>query len=120
MPFSPSSILSNAGRPKGRVHKELGSLSQHKPMQCPLYGEHLASSLPLHLLDKIHDSNNLKGSALFGSDCHRFLSALVGKATPLILVGQKAERSGVLAFNWLSLSPLSFYPDFLAIGATHL
>lgn len=60
MSFSPFSILSKAGRPKGRVHKELGSLSQHKPMQCPLYGEHLASLLPLHLLDKIHDSNNLK------------------------------------------------------------
>lgn len=44
----------------------------------------------------------------------------MGKATPFILVGQKAERSGILAFNWLSLSPLSFYPDFLAIGATHL
>lgn len=57
---------------------------------------------------------------MFGLDFYRFLSAIVGKATPLILVGQKAERSGVLAFNWLFLSPLSFYPDFQAMDATHL
>ena len=60
MSFNPSSILSKAGRPKGRVHKGLGSLPQRTSMQCPLYREHLASSLPSHLLDKIHDSNNLK------------------------------------------------------------
>lgn len=57
---------------------------------------------------------------MLGSDFYQFLSAIVGKATPLILVGQKAERSGVLAFNWLSLSPVSFYPDFQAIDATHI
>lgn len=56
---------------------------------------------------------------MFGSGFYRFLSAIVGKATPLILVGQKAERSGVLALNWLSLSPLSFYPDLQAIDGTH-
>lgn len=41
MSSSPSSILSNAGRPKGRVHKDLGSLPQRTSMQCPLYPEHL-------------------------------------------------------------------------------
>lgn len=51
MPFSPSYILSNAGRLKGRAHKELGSLPQRTSMQCPLYREHLVSSLPLYLLD---------------------------------------------------------------------
>lgn len=68
----------------------------------------------------MHDSNNLKGARFVCSEFHRFLSAIMGKATPFILVGQKAERSGILAFNCLSLSPLSFYADFLPIGATHL